>query len=148
MKMTGKITNDGFKAVSGDHYMTGHHKIPRIWVVLADRHKFRVFMKPDGHLEQIAEACPQSLGKEKHASGHSAGDEGKFVKDIAVWLDEAVSADSFDKLILAASPKMLGDLRKFLSDAVQTRLIAEIDKDLIKMQEKELFEELKTIVWF
>ncbi len=171
MRLTGKVANDGFKAVSEDHYMTGHHKIPRIWIVLADRHKLRVFMKPDGHLEQIAEAYPQDNYREKGIPNHSLGrmassaskyirhrlqphigptekNDNKFVQEIADWLENAVHANAFDRLIVAASPKMLGDLRKTLSDEVQARIVAEIDKDLTKMPEKELFKELKEIVWF
>ena len=171
MKMSGKIANDGFEAVSGDHFVTRHHKIPRIWVVLADRHIMRVFMKPDGKLEQIAEAHPGGEGIGMKAAGHDGGkiassanmhirhrlesgktpdekEEIKFVRDMAVWLDQAVEANSFDRLILAASPKMLGDLRKTLSDSVQSRIVAQIDKDLTKMQEKDLLEELQEIVWF
>lgn len=171
MKITGKVANDGFKAVSAEHYITSRHKIPRIWIVVADRHKFRVFMKPDGHLEQIAEGFPHAEGHTQDISDHTFGrivssasvyirhslssgkkpaekDAVKFVKDIAAWLDEAVKEDSYDRLVLAASPKMLGDIRKVLSYNVHARITAEINKDLTKMRADEILEELKEIVWF
>ena len=145
MHLTGKVANDGFKSVSEDHYIIHHHKIPRIWVIVTDGQKARVFMKPDGHLEQIAEAVPQG-GHAVHRDGDN--DHHVFVQEIAVWLDEAVHANAFDRLVLAASPKMLGNFRKALSVSVQSRLVAQIDKDLTKMNEKELFAELVKIVWF
>ncbi len=171
MKLTGKIANDDFRSVSQTHYMAGHHKIPRIWIVVADAHRARIFTKPDGHLEQIGEASPRvssRLGRKpnkvlgrvvssatnfiRHRLEPRLGPDekttDKFVSDIASWLDNAVAQDAFDRLVLAASPKILGLLRKTLSKNTESRIIAELDKDLTKFSEKDLLEELKTVVWF
>lgn len=169
MKTMGKITQENWSALGQEHYMAGHHKIPRIWIIAADRSRVRIFRKPDGHLEQIGEAYPDY--KSTHVSSHALGrivstagtfvrhrlqrhknpSEGmntEFVKELVQWLDRAVHEDAFDRLILAASPRMLGDLRRNLSAGVQARVVAEVNKDLTKMNERELWAELKEIIWF
>ncbi len=171
VKLKGKIANDGFKAVSGNHYIAGNHKIPRIWVIVADRHIVRIFMKPDGHLELIGEATPSMKERRKGTPNHSLGrvassgsgavhhrleprsapgekEALSFAHDIADWLDRAVAEDAFDRLVVIAAPHTLGDLRKVLTQKTQGRIIAEINKDLTKMNEKALWTELEKILWF
>lgn len=171
MKLTGRIATHGFEAVSEVHYAPGHHKTPRIWILIADNHLARIFRKPERHLELIAEAEPsETRGKEaipNNAIGRVVSSSGKsvrhklephmapgekeaqsFVHDIAAWLDEAVRENAFDRMILIAAPKMLGELRKALSGAIQNRIVAEVNKDLTKMPLGDLEEELEKIVWF
>lgn len=169
MKLTGKLADNNFGAVNQNHYIAGHHKIPRIWVMVADRHKARIFTKPDGHLEQIGEAFPvfkhkntpkNAVGRAfssashyiRHCLSYRLGGDMKsarqFVCDISTFLEEADQENAFDRLVLAASPKMLGDFRKSLGAQVQGKIIAEVNKDLTKMPEKKLMEELKSIIWF
>ena len=71
-----------------------------------------------------------------------------FVHEIADWLDDSVRDNAFDRLVLVAAPQTLGELRKILSKPVQTRIIAEVDKDLTKMKDRDLQVELEKIVWF
>lgn len=170
MKLTGKIADDGLKAVSEKYTVAGHHKVPRIWIMVADRHSARIFSKMEGRLEEIGTATPSPHGRAEGAPNHSLGriassasgtvhhklspcttpeeKELSFAQDIAIWLDEAVKEDAFDRLVLTAAPHMLGDLRKVLSKPVHTRVVAEVDKDLTKMGEKDLYAELEKIVWF
>ena len=51
-------------------------------------------------------------------------------------------------LSLVAAPKTLGDLRKVMKQQVHARVIAEINKDLTKLDIRALQEELKKIIWF
>lgn len=169
MKLTGKITDNGLKAVSQKRHIKRGHKIPRIWILLADRRHVRIFSKTDGHLEEIGSAVPQShVGNvPNHTQGRVVSSASgvlhhklpprstveekeslSFAQDIATWLDEAVREDAFDRLVLAAAPHVLGDLRKTLNKTVHARVVAEVDKDLIKMKEKDIYEELEKIVWF
>jgi protein required for attachment to host cells len=166
MKIKGKITS---KDVSGAELLN-HHKVPRVWIVVADQRIARIFKKTNSHLELIGEALPikkhrakgmhdDSMGRvtSLHASAHhklippqepGRQDAMNFAHDLSAWLEEAVQSDLFDRLVLVAAPRTLGDLRPRLHKTVQDRVIAEVNKELTKMNENQLFEELKEIVWF
>lgn len=68
-----------------------------------------------------------------------------FVHEIAEWLENAVQNDIFDRLVIAAAPQILGDLRHVMPKAVQQKVQVEIDKNLTKMDEKSLAEELELL---
>jgi protein required for attachment to host cells len=57
----------------------------------------------------------------------------RFARELADWLAEAARADRFDRLILAAAPPMLGELRGLLDTAVTDRLDADLAKDLVNI---------------
>ncbi len=52
----------------------------------------------------------------------------RFAKDLAQILYKAAHANKFDKIVLVAAPKVLGDLRAELHSEVSDRVIAEISK--------------------
>ena len=52
----------------------------------------------------------------------------RFAKDLAQILYKAAHANKFDKIVLVAAPKVLGDLRAELYVEVSDRVIAEISK--------------------
>ncbi len=54
----------------------------------------------------------------------------KFARSMAKLLDEAAVKGSFDRLVLVAPPRTLGDLRAALGPHARERITAEIDKDL------------------
>lgn len=60
---------------------------------------------------------------------HELGEE-RFVRDFAERLNRFAERGRFERLILAAPPKVLGQLRPALSAKVTDRLAAEIGSDL------------------
>ena len=54
----------------------------------------------------------------------------RFAKDLAEILYKRAHANKFDKLVIAADPSTLGNLRKELHQAVEQRIIHEVPKDL------------------
>lgn len=162
MKVKGNIPADGPRTHAG-------HEIPRIWVVVADREHAHVYLRTPEGLDRFVEAVPGHVktlaGKEAvhkshvHASSgavHYASDprdrekhhgDSAFVYELAEWLDRAAREDDFDRLVIAAAPRTLGELRKVLSKPVQARITAEVDKELIKMPVKKLEEELTAVAW-
>ena len=52
----------------------------------------------------------------------------RFAKDLADMLYKSAYANKFDKIVLVASPRVLGDLRTQLHSEVTDRVIAEIPK--------------------
>lgn len=54
----------------------------------------------------------------------------KFARSMAKLLDQAAARRAFDRLVLVAPPRTLGDLRAALAEDTRARVMAEIDKDL------------------
>ena len=72
--------------------------------------------------------------------------EAEFVREFAEELDRKAKAGAYDKLVIASAPSALGNLRKFMSDHVKDRVIAEIDKDLTNVPEPKLGKHFQDIV--
>jgi protein required for attachment to host cells len=158
MKLSGTLAEKGLHAFDNEpHHHAGHH-IPRIWIVVADRGKAHVFRKTSKGMERIADA---TVGGDTFENEGKAGfhgydvrsekhhhDDGVFIRKLAQWLDVAEHEGIYDRLVLVAAPRTLGDLRKALSPAVHTRIAAEVDKELTEMPEAEIKRHLADIVWF
>lgn len=72
--------------------------------------------------------------------------EAEFVRDFAAVLDRKAKGGAFDRIVIAAAPSALGNLRKFLSDHVKDRMVAEIDKDLTNIPAPELDKHFESVV--
>ncbi|MDP3738883.1 MAG: host attachment family protein [Hyphomonadaceae bacterium] len=62
----------------------------------------------------------------------------RFAKEIADTLYTAAHKGRYSKLILAAPPMTMGDLRKALHKEVSDRVVAEVSKDLTNMPPHEI----------
>jgi len=58
--------------------------------------------------------------------------EDRFAADAAAMLNRGALANSYEKLIVVASPKTLGELRHHYHKETQARLLAEVPKDLTR----------------
>lgn len=72
--------------------------------------------------------------------------EAEFVRGVAVELDRRAKAGAYDRLVIAAAPIALGNLRKSLSDHVKKTVIAELDKDLTNLPTSQLDKHLDGIL--
>lgn len=61
-----------------------------------------------------------------------------FAKALADGINAADNKGRFDRLIVAAPPKVLGELRQKLSKTARGKLLRELDKDLIGSNDKQL----------
>ena len=66
-----------------------------------------------------------------------------FARDVARMLTEALNRGEYDRLVICAPPKALGDLRQELPTTVRDRVVAEINKDLTTMPDNELKEQVR-----
>ena len=71
------------------------------------------------------------------SGGSSAGEtdfhqqaEDRFAADAADRINRAALAGMFERLVIVAPPKTLGELRKHYHKQVESRIVAEIPKDL------------------
>ena len=58
-------------------------------------------------------------------------EEDRFAADTAALLSKRAHANGFDQLIIIAPPRTLGELRRHYDKAVEARILAEVDKDLV-----------------
>lgn len=65
-------------------------------------------------------------------------EEDRFAAETADRLRKRALANNFEKLIIIAPPRTLGELRKHYHKEVSDRLIAELDKDLTGHPVKEI----------
>jgi protein required for attachment to host cells len=92
----------------------------------------------------------ESMGQRRHAiepkSDPRQAMKRAFAQEIAQRLDAAAAADAFDRLVVAAPPHLLGDLRQRFSAQVKKRIVAEIAQDLVKLPTAELRRHLASEV--
>lgn len=67
-----------------------------------------------------------------------------FAKELADYADE--HATHYDRLIIVASPNVLGDLRQFFSSQVESKVTDELAKDLTNIPATELPGHLQDIL--
>ena len=163
MRLTGQLADQHHGASAPSTVLHAGIKTPRIWIVVADKNGARIFEKIDRHLKLIGEASPdrslqptvdnRTIGRatlhhkfEPHMKQERA-DALDFAQDLAAFLDEADAAREFDRLILVAAPRTLGDLRAVISKHVQRSITAQVDKNLTKLDEQALSDALEDILW-
>lgn len=64
----------------------------------------------------------------------------EFARDVARMLADALNRGEFDRLVVCAPPKALGDLRQELPKNVRDRVVGEVNKDLTKARDDEVRE--------
>ena len=57
-------------------------------------------------------------------------EEERFAASVAERLNRAAEENRFEHIVIAAPPKVLGELRREYSKRLQAKILAEIDKDL------------------
>ena len=62
----------------------------------------------------------------------------RFAKDIADALYSAAHSGRYDKLVIAAPPMIMGDLRKAMHKEVSDKVVAEVSKDFTNMPPHEI----------
>jgi protein required for attachment to host cells len=72
--------------------------------------------------------------------------EAAFLKTVAAMLDKKHCDRAYDRLVIAAAPIALGDLRKALTEGVKKSVLAEIPKDLINTPTTQLNRHLDGII--
>jgi len=162
MKISGKLAEKGLHAFDKEPRMRNGVVIPRLWIIVADREKAHIYRKTPLGIERIADVKkghPKSHREEAGSCGtiphgydvrsekrHHA--DSAFIQRLAEWLDQATKENVFDRLVLVAAPHTLGDIRTALSKDVHARIATEVDKDFIKLPDKEIEDNLSKIAWF
>ena len=69
----------------------------------------------------------------------------RFAERLVGYLEEQYAVAAFDRLVIAAEPRMLGTIRHTLPQSLKQRLIAEFDKDLTKLPAEALYSALREL---
>jgi protein required for attachment to host cells len=139
------------------------------WILIADGAHARLFANrgPGKGIEQLeaisgdhrpdrelvrdrAVRTFESVGETRHAITPKTDPHRELKRDfaehLATLLAEALAAKSYDRLVIVAPPKALGDLRAALPEPVKHAVYAELDKDLVKTPTAELPEHLGAVM--
>jgi protein required for attachment to host cells len=74
---------------------------------------------------------------EPHTDAHRHAQQ-VLAHDIAGFLDAAAQRGDYDRLVIAAQPRTLGDLRAEMSTKVQAKLAGDLAKDLMHVAPRDL----------
>ena len=96
------------------------------------------------HHEQASDTAGMSM-KTKDGRGGSMEEvdfhqqeEDRFAAETAEMLKARALRNDYDKLVVVAPPRTLGELRKHYHKEVEKRLVAEVAKDLVNMPVPEI----------
>ncbi len=142
------------------------------WIVIADGNQAKVFEHDgpgkglkavkDMQFEQEPHKAQEIMADKPGRSFSSAGPgarssieyssdpvqvrERRFVEGLADMLDEMLQQGKFDRLVIAAAPAALGDLRPALSDKVKETILAEMPKDLTNVPTQKLGRHFEDVI--
>ena len=142
----------------------------REWILLADKAHARIFTRVgvDGplttHLELEHPAARQKQGEqgaERPGRGQKSTQSARysyedhadfpeqesaiFLKDVAGRLNDAVSHDKLDKIILVALPKTMAHLKSEMTDAARAKVTEEWPKNLTGVAAASLADRLNAL---
>lgn len=139
------------------------------WVLIADGAQARVLENTgpgkglhlvDGLNWAIEPLQAQDINSDKPGRSHtSIGRSGmepktdpvdhretEFLKTVAAELERRQQNGAYDRLIIAAAPIALGDIRKSISQNVKKTVVAELNKDLTNIPIAKLSDHLDGII--
>jgi protein required for attachment to host cells len=144
---------------------------PVTWVVVADGAHARIYFNngigkglapvPGGTLDtpnlkgrEIVSDRPgrsfDSGGQGRHAMESDVDpqrhEETQFLRELAQLLEERAKSHAYDRLVLVAPPRALGALRQALAKNAQSRIVAEVDKDLVAFQADDIAARLGDVI--
>jgi protein required for attachment to host cells len=111
-------------------------------VAVADGAKLHLYRNTGDEAHPKLAALPEpAIGGDNKGAGarrssgaanpdHGRLEEDSFAAATAAWLNQEVLGHRIDALVVIASPKTLGELRKHYHKALQGKLVGELAKDL------------------
>ncbi len=136
-----------------EHKKLNGKKNPVTWVVVADAREAQIYVRGRPHdvLVPVGDplaAEPVEREQGRHALGRVYESRStarhmhephvdvreetrrRFMLEIGEKLETSWEQHAFDRLVLIGPPKVIGDLRRTLSDDMQRTVIAEVGKEL------------------
>jgi protein required for attachment to host cells len=99
-----------------------------------------------GHPGPAASGISGGPGKDDHRDDHVAMMDAKFAKEVVEELQQIIGAEGYGHVILIASPKMLGELRKANGALKRNGMVVdEIPRDLANLTATQLHDHLASL---
>lgn len=147
----------------------GVHKVPKEWILAASREKVFIFERDGRDLvllcemshkpDVISEETNKARGRHVNPAGGGARhgmepreaqmrhEDALFMGEVSGFLSTAFKQEKFERLVLAAAPKTLGEMRKVFPPDIAGCIYAELNKDLIHLDARALAEYMQEHVW-
>jgi protein required for attachment to host cells len=138
----------------------GIHRLPRLWVVAADSDHAHIYSRQDRKLMPLGGAAPDTPYRKTENAAIGRAGEGKniisarsnyeetqdsqnheselFLRSLVDFLEKARRQKAFDRLVIAAPPRTLSNLRLLMNAHLADAIEAELPKDLINTPLPEL----------
>jgi protein required for attachment to host cells len=135
------------------------------WILVADGARAKVYQNKGPGTGLAETRFPEMVGMHEPTRSINADREGynvqgtmvhsadphreqkrTFARDVAEFLERQVQARAFDRLVLVAPAKTLGDLRSALDDDVANRVVSELAKDLTHANVRDLPKHLEDVL--
>lgn len=160
--MTNTNFDTGAQALKTPHSSVQHN----LWIVLADRTRARILSMNNREFEPVRvfhanEEMDDGLDNNTVGRGNSVGGgrhkyepsmqesrqvELGLAREISIALETALARRDFAELAVIAPPQMLGEIRKALPTGVLKTLVAESDKNMMGMADRELRDALLAVI--
>lgn len=147
----------------------GIHKAPKEWILTVSRERAFVFER-NGHdlallCEMahspgvISEETNKARGRNFNPAGGGArhGMEPRetqvrhedvlFIGELSKFLSDAFNEGKFERIVLSAPPKTLGEIRKVFPPEIIGCIHAEMNKDIVHLDAKALAEYMQEHIW-
>ena len=113
------------------------------WILVADGSHARLFQAPGNNQPwQLAEKLDREHSREKTDRAESHEDRGEhgFARQLVAALETKRQAGGFERLVIVAPPKFLGQLRGELPAPLATCVVRSQDADYTGMNTDELLK--------
>jgi protein required for attachment to host cells len=110
--------------------------IVTLYLLISDEDYRLVHTHGDGLAEIAHTKAELTAAGVAHVTGHSPREgieRAHLAKHVAQTLADEWAKGSYDRIVLAAGPKMLGEVRHDLPKSLHDHIAAELPKDLVKV---------------
>ncbi len=120
----------------------------KTWILVADHSRAQLYLNvgPGKHLQKLKDIASPPEHTPRHTDSHDGQDrrhDGElFAGQLCTLLLEGRTSHQFDRLILVASPKFLGQIRAKLDRPTHDLVTGSLDKDFMNLSDAKIQEHL------
>jgi len=122
----------------------------KTWILVADHSRAQLYQNvgPGKNIEKVKDIASPPEPQPRHDDSHDGQDrrhDGElFAGHLSTLLQDGRVKRNFDKLILVAAPKFLGQIRAKLDRETHKAVSATLDKDFMSFSDNEIQEHLNS----
>lgn len=143
LENNGSVHGDPYRGNPGDGEAR-HDWVPLDGLVFQGDHSATHELVTDRQGRSFGSAGSRRSALEVKTDPHRA-QKTKFANDLADVLAQKLQEGAYHRLIIAAPPATLGDLRKSISEKVRATVVAEFAHDLTKIPNHEIASHLRPV---